>query len=177
MASVLITGGSGYLGGSLLAYLHQNKTALPPGTTLYSLVRNQDQAYKTKEHYGVESITIDLDDEASILKALEEKDITVVAFLIDACRSEVQIRIIKALAKIHEKTGKLTHLIQTAGAKGFSSHANFPLEPPVADDDERMFDIHREQKGKPGGASVVSRRRCDDFIDRTDWCSVHYVAC
>ena len=63
MANVLITGGSGYLGGDLLTYLKQTPTAIPAGTTLYSLVRSDDQAQKTKKHYGVEPITIDLTSE------------------------------------------------------------------------------------------------------------------
>ncbi|KAK4501089.1 hypothetical protein PRZ48_006895 [Zasmidium cellare] len=148
MANVLITGGSGYLGGSLLAYLKQNKDALPAGTTLYGLVRSEEQAEKTREHYGIEPVIIDLSSQDDITKTFEEKNITVVAFLIDARRSEVQVRMIEALAKVQQKTGKQTHLIQTAGAKGFSSHADFQLDPPVSDEDERLYDIHKEGRNK-----------------------------
>lgn len=165
MANVVVTGGSGYLGGSLLAYLKQNKDALPAGTTLYGLVRSEDQAEKTRKYYGIEPVIIDLQDEDDIFKTLEKYNITVIAFLIDARNSEVQLRMIRSLAKIQKKTGKQTHLIQTAGAKGFSSHAGFPLDPPVSDEDERLFEIQTMQKSKPSAAQTVRL-----------WCSLSMIS-
>ncbi|KAF2163494.1 hypothetical protein M409DRAFT_26105 [Zasmidium cellare ATCC 36951] len=152
MTNVLITGGSGYLGGSLLAYLKQNPTVLPPGTTLYGLVRNEEQAQKTRSHYGIDPLILDLASQQAITNTFLEKNITVVAFLIDARRSEVQVRIIKALAKVQAKMGRQAHFIQTAGAKGFSSHAGFPLEPPVEDVDGGLYEIHKEGRGKESAA-------------------------
>lgn len=70
MASVLITGGTGYLGGSLLAHLSSNYVEVPHVGQIYALVRNGEQAAKVRQHYNAEPLTIDLEDQVSITESL-----------------------------------------------------------------------------------------------------------
>ena len=58
--SILLTGVSGYLGGTLLARLHRKE--LPAHKAIYALVRTKEQ-YDAVRQYGVEPIYIDLDDD------------------------------------------------------------------------------------------------------------------
>lgn len=160
-ANVLITGGSGYIGGTLLWHLTQHeKPSIPTSSTLYSLVRSEDQANQTKTVYGIETLALDLSSEEDISLALEKHSIHIIVFLIDARSADVALRFIKALEKLQRKTGVQTHFVYASGAKGFSSHVDFPLEPPVSDEDERMYAIQKGQESCTKKGRVVSSLAC-----------------
>lgn len=99
--SILITGASGYLGGSLLTQLRQ--TSLPPHKALYALVRSQQQAEAVKS-YGAEPLFLNLGDEAALIKSIVEANITIVFYLLDAVKSDHQLAFIKALGKVKQQT-------------------------------------------------------------------------
>lgn len=163
--NVLITGGSGYLGGSLLAALEDAK--LPPYDKLYALVRTDDQA-KAVQQYGAEALQFNPGDESAVRNAIERHHISVVFFLIDALNSTYQVNFIKALGELKKYTGKdmhflhasstitlvlatgswsdLTMIPQTTGAKMFSSHTGAPTDRPLLDTDPQLYEIHKAQK-------------------------------
>lgn len=86
--NILITGASGYLGGTILARWKRAK--LPPYQTLFALVRTEEQGEAVKK-YGAKPISFDIKDETSIRTAIVENEITVVYFLIEAMTSVSQI--------------------------------------------------------------------------------------
>lgn len=105
---VLITGGSGYLGGSLLAAI---PTAdLPSYDKLYALVRTDEQA-KAVQQYGAEPLSFNPQDEAAVLKGILDHGINVVFYLIDAFKSTGQVNFIKALGELKKKTGQEVHFL------------------------------------------------------------------
>jgi nucleoside-diphosphate-sugar epimerase len=106
--NILITGGSGYLGGTLLARL--GGANLPAYGRIYALVRTDEQAQAVKQ-YGVEPLYLDLKDEAAIHDAIVGNSITVVFYLIDAMNSGVQVNIIKALGDVRKSTGQEVHFL------------------------------------------------------------------
>ncbi|KAF3005298.1 hypothetical protein E8E14_008737 [Neopestalotiopsis sp. 37M] len=137
--NILITGGSGYLGGSLL---HRLPTAgLPPYNKLFALVRTDAQAQKVKELYGAHPLQVNLQDEAAVQKSIEENDITVVFFLIDAANSTVQVPMIKGLAEVKKRKGGDVHFLHL-----FSSHAGAPTDRPLLDTDPKLHEIQKSQK-------------------------------
>ncbi|KIW41151.1 uncharacterized protein PV06_06734 [Exophiala oligosperma] len=140
---ILITGASGYLGGTLLARLES--AGLPPYEKLYALVRTAGQANAVKQ-YGAESTTFDTKDEVATKEFIVANKITIVFFLIDAMRSESQVNFIKALAEVKKATGRDVHFLHTSGAKIFSSHAGAPTDRPLYDDELGLYDIQRAQK-------------------------------
>lgn len=105
---ILITGASGYLGGTLLARL--SKDGLPPYAGLYALVRNQSQADAVKQ-YGAEPLIFNPYNEAAVRDSIIENRITVVYFLIDALHSEAQAYFIRALTEVKKQTKQEVHFL------------------------------------------------------------------
>ncbi|EXJ60867.1 hypothetical protein A1O7_05020 [Cladophialophora yegresii CBS 114405] len=144
--SILLTGVSGYLGGSLLA---QVGNALPAHKykNLYALVRTDSQASAARDH-GATPLRFDVKDASAVKAALLEHEITVVFFLIDALTATTQAHFIDALASVKAELGGGVdvHFLHTSGAKIFSSHAGAPTEGPLFDDDPALYDVQKGQK-------------------------------
>ncbi|KAF3767914.1 hypothetical protein M406DRAFT_41483 [Cryphonectria parasitica EP155] len=144
---ILITGASGYLGGTLLA--RWNEANLPPTyDKLFALVRTDAQAAAVKQQYGAEPLALDVSDEKAVRDAVVEHEISIVYFLIDAMRHEAQVHFIRALAEVRERTGREVHFLHTTGAKIFSSHAGAPTDRPLLDTDPDLFSIQKAQKAR-----------------------------
>lgn len=108
--NILLTGASGYLGGSLLTHISRGTIALPAYGKLFALVRTPEQAEKVKE-YSAEPLTFNPTDEKAVRDAVVGNEISVVFYLIDALKSEGQVNFIKALKEVREKTGKDVHFL------------------------------------------------------------------
>lgn len=138
--NILVTGASGYLGGTLLARWSSAK--LPTYHKLYALVRTNEQGEAMKQ-YGAEPIFFNTKDEASIKAAIIDNDITIIYFLIDALTSEVQVPMIQALAEVKKRVGHEVHFLHTSGAKLFSNHAGHPTDRPIPDNDPILWKLQK----------------------------------
>ncbi|KAI1205596.1 NAD(P)-binding protein [Annulohypoxylon truncatum] len=143
--NVLITGGSGYLGGTLLARM--GAANLPPYGKLYASARTTAQADSLRQ-YGAQPLSFNLKDEAEIWASVVENKITVVYYLVDAISYGPPLFFIKALAEVKKRTGQTVHFLHTTGAKLFSSHAGAPTDRPLLDTDPRLYDIQKSQRSK-----------------------------
>ncbi|TKX24272.1 NAD dependent epimerase-like protein 7 [Elsinoe australis] len=141
--SILITGASGYLGGTLLA--RWKEANLTGYDKLFALVRKPGQAQAVKQ-YGAEPLEFDIEDNDVVKKVILQHQITIVYFLIDAFNSKKQRTFIEALAEVKAKTGQDVHFLHTTGAKMFSSLTGAPTDQPLLDSDPGLFDIHKAQK-------------------------------
>jgi hypothetical protein len=141
--SVLVTGASGYLGGSLLAQLHT--VSLPQPTKLFALARSEEQADAIKQ-YGAQPLILDLGDEDSITKSIIDAQITIIYFLVDALNSKFQVPMIKALSVVKKQTGQEVHFLHTTGAKIFSQHGGFPIDRTVLDTDPELYALLKASK-------------------------------
>lgn len=105
---VLLTGASGYLGGSLLAAIAS--ADLPAYDKLYALVRNDEQAQAVR-NYGAEPLLFNIFDEDAVRQTILENDINVVFYLIDAFKSTGQVHCIKALGELKKTKGREVHFL------------------------------------------------------------------
>ncbi|KAB5539502.1 hypothetical protein GE09DRAFT_319738 [Coniochaeta sp. 2T2.1] len=144
--NVLITGGSGYLGGTLLNRLPAAK--ILPLENVYASVRDEFQAENVKK-YGFKPLSFDFSDAAAITAAVVDNKITVVYFLTDPVTHEAQVNFIKALAQVKEQTGQDVHFLHTSGAKMFSSHTGSPTDRPLLDTEPDLYDIHKGLRPGP----------------------------
>ncbi|KAF1851423.1 NAD(P)-binding protein [Cucurbitaria berberidis CBS 394.84] len=138
--TILITGVSGYLGGSLLTQL--TRTNLPPHKRLYALVRSKEQAEAVRR-YDSEPLILDLRDEERVTKSIIDAKISIIYFLVDAVKSEHQITMIKALGEVKNQTGQDVHFLHTTGAKMFSQHAGFPTDRKILDTDSKLYELQK----------------------------------
>ncbi|KAI1175575.1 hypothetical protein F4777DRAFT_322778 [Nemania sp. FL0916] len=157
--NILITGGSGYLGGSLLA--RWNEAKLPAYNKLFALVRTPAQAEAVKQ-YGAEPLTFDAYSESEVWAAIVDNNITVVYHLIAPWPYTSQSYFLKAMAAAQKNTGRTAHFLHTTGAKLFSVHAGAPTDRPILDTDPKLYEI---QKGQT--SSIESMRegtRTNNFV-------------
>lgn len=118
---ILLTGASGYLGGTFLA--RWANADLPPYERLYALVRTDDQA-DAVQRYGAEPLMFDVKDESAVRKAVVDNRITIVLWLVDALQGDSQPLFIKALADVKKATKTEVHFLhvgaqnQSAGTEG-----------------------------------------------------------
>ncbi|PKK49512.1 hypothetical protein CI102_5141 [Trichoderma harzianum] len=148
MHNILLTGASGYLGGSILAQLHKpsiGSTILPAHGTIYTLVRNDTQAQAVRD-YGAEPTSFDPGDEAAIESFILGHEVSVVVWFIDVVSVERQTLFIRALAKLRQQTGKEVHFSQTSGAKIFSDLAGALTDKPLLDTDHKLYEIQSERQ-------------------------------
>ncbi|PNP37998.1 hypothetical protein TGAMA5MH_10097 [Trichoderma gamsii] len=148
MANILLTGASGYLGGSILAQLHNSGDGgieLPAHGTIYALVRSDAQAQAVQD-YGAKPAAFDPGDEAAIEDFIMDHKVSIVIWFIDVVNVDRQILFIRALAKLRQQTGKDVHFLQTSGAKIFSDLAGAPTNKPLLDTDPGLYEIQKKQQ-------------------------------
>ncbi|KAM0514999.1 hypothetical protein ACHAPE_006321 [Trichoderma viride] len=117
MANILLTGASGYLGGSILAQLHNSGDGgidLPAHGTIYALVRSDAQAQAVQD-YGAKPAAFDPGNEAAIESFIMDHKVSIVIWFLDVVNVDRQILFIRALAKLRQQTGQDVHFLQAVG--------------------------------------------------------------
>ncbi|KAK6443063.1 hypothetical protein LTR95_000778 [Oleoguttula sp. CCFEE 5521] len=149
--NILITGGSGYLGGSLLEHLKSSDNTVSAHGNVYALVRTNEQEKQVKALYNATPIIINLSDQAEITKKLLDNEISIVFYLIDAFKPDTQLLLINALEAVSKKLNVTTHFLHTSGAKLFSGFVGHPTDRRFSDADENLFELqkHRQSKFEP----------------------------
>jgi nucleoside-diphosphate-sugar epimerase len=162
--NILITGGSGYLGGSLLASL---KTAnLPAYSNLYALVRTPAQAESVRQ-YGASPLTIDLSSPSAITSAITSNKITIVYHLYNPFDLETPEHFIQALGQVKKVTGQEVHFLYTSGAKVFSEFAGAPTNKPLSDTDPNLYETQKNQIDKAPISYAVLALRANNLVIET----------
>lgn len=117
---ILLTGASGYLGGTLLSRWSRHN--LPPYSKLYATVRTEEQANSIRKYYSARNTDVDVEplildnvrDEAAVRGLIVDHKITIVLFLIDALEVVAQCCFIRALAEVQNATGQEVHFLHVS---------------------------------------------------------------
>lgn len=72
---ILLTGASGYLGGTILG--RWRDTALPRHRALYALVRNEDQGIQVHK-YGATPLILEVSDHDAVSKSIIEHGVSII---------------------------------------------------------------------------------------------------
>lgn len=163
--NILITGGSGYLGGTLLAQLESAN--LPAYSKLYALVRSDSQAEAVQKLYGAEPLSLDLSDSSSIASTITSKKITIILHLYNALDTTSTVPFIKALGQVKQNTGKEVHFVFTTGAKLFSSHAGAPTDDLLLDTDPNLYDLQKKQASIAPNAFMAQGVKANNLVLET----------
>lgn len=118
MANILLTGASGYLGGSILAQLHNSgadSIELPAHGTIYALVRSDAQAQAVQD-YGAKPATFDPGNETAVESFIIHHKVSIVIWFIDVVNVDRQVLFIRALAKLRQQTGRDVHFLQVGNS-------------------------------------------------------------
>ncbi|PKS05277.1 hypothetical protein jhhlp_008649 [Lomentospora prolificans] len=109
---ILITGATGYIGGSVLTTLLTSEDAGIKSASISALVRKQEQADKLQQN-GVQPILFSgLDDTELLTKVASEHDIVINTA--SAFHNRAAAAIIEGLARRKKDTGKEVHLVHTS---------------------------------------------------------------
>jgi nucleoside-diphosphate-sugar epimerase len=138
--NILLTGGSGYLGGTLLA--RWNEAQLPSYGKLFALVRSSEQASAVKQ-YNATPLTIDASNPASIKETIIHEKITIVLHLHDVMDTTFSTHSIAGLGEVKKLTGLQTHFLFTTGAKVFSEFVGMPTDQPLPDTHPDLYALQR----------------------------------
>ncbi|KAJ3711978.1 hypothetical protein C8R42DRAFT_728293 [Lentinula raphanica] len=121
--SVLLTGASGYIGGSLLVYLLHKFDLKSQNIKLFTLVRKPEQVQEVVElGENVVPLLGDVQDAEEMKRLVVENSVSVVIETVDARHFPVAKHFIEALCTVKERLGVPVHFVHTSGAKMFSSH-------------------------------------------------------
>ncbi|KAL5408430.1 hypothetical protein PMIN04_011410 [Paraphaeosphaeria minitans] len=159
--SILLTGASGYLGGTFLEFL---KDAGLPAHKIYAVVRSDKQAEAVKQ-YNASPMSLDLSDTDAVSAAIIDNNISIVYHLHNPLDMSTPAWI-KALATVKQQTGQHVHFLFTTGAKLFSSHAGAPTEP-FSDTDPSLLSIQQSQPSKAPIDAMGLGARCNNLVVET----------
>ncbi|KIK66786.1 hypothetical protein GYMLUDRAFT_37908 [Collybiopsis luxurians FD-317 M1] len=138
--AVLLTGASGYLGGSLLVHLLRKFNLESHNVSLYTLVRKPEQVVKVQELGGNVTVLVgDVLDAEGMKKLIIDNSISIVIETVDARQFAVAQPCIEALAVVKDKLDVPVHFVHTSGAKMFSSHVGVDQSGFLNDDDGDVY--------------------------------------
>jgi len=140
---ILLTGATGYIGGSILSHLLKSDHAGIKDITITCLVRGEDRVDKLNSTYGrrVEPVLFkDLDDTERSIEVASQHDIIINTTL--GYHPASAAALVEGLAKRKQTTGKDVYMIHTSGT---SNLADQPITKAYTESDaNRVFDDSKD---------------------------------
>ncbi|CAH0025986.1 unnamed protein product [Clonostachys rhizophaga] len=141
-SNVLITGTSGFIGGSLLADLLARADSPIKNAKLFAAARSDEQV-KSVSKLGINVLQVDLTDEKSVLDAVVKNEVDIVIHTAGAILPQMATNLIRALGERRRASGIETHYIHTSVATMFSEEGSWPYGQ-VKDSDDSIIEKQKE---------------------------------
>ncbi|KAH7385157.1 hypothetical protein DE146DRAFT_759424 [Phaeosphaeria sp. MPI-PUGE-AT-0046c] len=125
VANILVTGAAGYIGGSIVADFTSSNDKLLANANVIASVRSQEQ-FDALQKAGLDAIKLDLSDEASVIAAVQERNINIIIHAATSINSTLAKTLITALSKHQTTNGVQTHFIHTSALSAFFPNTGWP---------------------------------------------------
>ncbi|CAH0040236.1 unnamed protein product [Clonostachys rhizophaga] len=123
--NVLVTGGAGFIGGSVVATLIARTTAPVKDLNVSTVIRSEDQA-KALSKLGINVIQADLFDEKAILDAVLNNEIDLIVHAASSFVLPLGLNLVRALGQRGKTTGRKTYFINSSITTPFSEDGGWP---------------------------------------------------
>lgn len=145
-SKIIVTGGSGYIGGSVIAGLINPQSGTPiPAGDIIAVVRKEEHAAKMSK-LGVQAPIVALDDGPAIEKLVLDNDVGIIVHCANAQEISLAQTLLEALAKQKEKTGQEVHYVHTSGTSAYTDRTGW-IHGPVRDTDP-LYELEKQIVGQ-----------------------------
>ncbi|THU99979.1 NAD-P-binding protein [Dendrothele bispora CBS 962.96] len=154
--NLLITGASGYIGGTFLKHLINQVLPEHPTLKIFALVRSPSQAESAKVA-GAVPVLGGLNDLDGLKAAIVDNSVNIVVHFADPFHVAPSRAMIEALAEVKTKINQEVHFIHTSGAKLFSEHAGITdFSKPISDvGPPSLYEIQKNQQPKVSAMKIA----------------------
>ncbi|KAJ5995600.1 hypothetical protein N7481_002577 [Penicillium waksmanii] len=142
--NVLVTGASGYIGGSIVAEILSLKRGGTLGAlVIHAAVRSLEQAQSLTK-LDVNVFQLNLSDETAVTESLLSNDIDLVINNATCIDPQIASSLISGLQKQREATGREVFFVQTTGLSAFDENTNWPFG--EVKDTDNVYGLERQSR-------------------------------
>ncbi|TGJ80729.1 hypothetical protein E0Z10_g8034 [Xylaria hypoxylon] len=138
--NILVTGGAGYIGGSVVAALLSGNAHFPK-KNLFAAVRTEEQA-QSLQSLGIKVLQLNLQNEQEVAEAVLQNEIDIVVQTASSIDARLAVNLISALGKRREATGKDTYHIHSSVTTGYSKEGGWPYG--TVKDGDLVYKLEKE---------------------------------
>lgn len=145
---ILVTGTSGYIGGTFLNNLLKSPEKVVPNGNIYALVRTPAQV-SIVEALGIKAVlgSLDAAGAAGVFQSITNNEIDVVIHTADAIMWDSAKPLLEGLAaRSKSSTGKAVHFIHTSGCSAFSDNTGYTHG--FTKDTDDVYELQKETENR-----------------------------
>ncbi|KIX01887.1 uncharacterized protein Z518_07826 [Rhinocladiella mackenziei CBS 650.93] len=142
--NILVTGGAGYIGGSIVAELMSRTSGLIKATIIVAAVRSEEQVQSLSKA-GVRTVRVNLTDEAAVKETILRNEIDLVVHIASSSDARIPSYLIQALGQRYKASGEATYFIHSGVTTLFTAEAGWPYG--EVRDTDPVFEKEKEMGG------------------------------
>ncbi|KAH7016148.1 uncharacterized protein B0I36DRAFT_277426 [Microdochium trichocladiopsis] len=163
--NILVTGGAGYIGGSVVAELLSRTSSSIKGATVFATVRSEEQVQRLSKH-GIGAIQLDLHNETAAMEAVIRNEIDIIIHTASSAVPSHVSNLVKALGRRRQVGGKETYFIHSSILTMFGEDGGWPSGE-VRDTDplfEKEKQLGTDHPGRATDIAVVEQAKAEGVV-------------